>query len=210
MISRIEGELVAVHEGRAAVRCGHIQYELLIPACEVERLEGEVGRTVAFETHHYLESHGQGASYLPRLIGFGTAEQRAFFELFTTVKGLGNRKALRALQRPIGEIALAIAHRDAKRLTELPEIGKRLAETIVAELSGKVDAFIDADTTSGTPSAGQSAGGALLRDAVAVMTMLGEPQQHARDLLERAMRDHPDIDQPDQLVSAAYRLKETV
>jgi hypothetical protein len=49
-----------------------------------------------------------------------------------------------ALALPVAEIAHAIESKDAKFLTELPEIGKRTAETIVAELSGKVKDFVGA------------------------------------------------------------------
>ena len=34
MISRIEGELVEVDDGRAHVRCGGMVYEVLIPAAD--------------------------------------------------------------------------------------------------------------------------------------------------------------------------------
>ena len=44
---------------------------------------------------------------------------------------------------PVGEIAQAIESKDARFLCELPEIGKRTAETIIVELSGKVDQFIE-------------------------------------------------------------------
>ena len=38
MISRIEGELVGVGEGRAELRCGHLTYMLLVPALAVSSL----------------------------------------------------------------------------------------------------------------------------------------------------------------------------
>ncbi|MEY4827026.1 MAG: Holliday junction ATP-dependent helicase RuvA, partial [Planctomycetota bacterium] len=134
MIASIEGELLSAEDGVALLQVGALAYEVLVPAADVTALAGQRGATVRFVTLHYLEGQGQGSSFWPRLIGFRSAEDRDFFELFTTVKGIGNRKALRALQRPFAEVAAAIARRDEKALTGLPEIGKKMAETIVVEL----------------------------------------------------------------------------
>ena len=43
-----------------------------------------------------------------------------------------------------GQIAAAIVDRDVAMLQSLPEIGKRTAETIIAALHDKVDAFAGA------------------------------------------------------------------
>jgi Holliday junction DNA helicase RuvA len=144
---------------------------------------------------------------VPRLIGFATPEDRAFFELFTTVKGIGNRKALRALQLPFGTIAAAIAQRDLDLLKSLPEIGKRTAETIVAELHGKVDQFVELKPmpADGVADSGKSA---LVRDAVAVLTQLGEPKLIARQLVDRALAADPTLESAEVIVAAAFRLKE--
>jgi Holliday junction DNA helicase RuvA len=207
MISRIEGELLTTSRGSVELACGDLVYELLVPAIDTQRLATMIGSRVTFHTLHYLEGQGQGTSFIPRLIGFASVEDRAFFELFTTVKGLGNRKALRALQLPFADVAGAIAARDTDVLVALPEIGKRTAESIIAELSGKVDRFIE------VKSIGQSAAGQanpLAGDAVAVLVQLGESKLHARQLVDRALAADPTIDSADALVAAAFRLKELV
>jgi len=141
VICRIAGELLRVDDGAAEIRSGDLVYEVLVPAADEERLRERVGGAVEFHTLHYLEGQGQGTSFRPRLIGFGSPLERDFFELFTTVKGIGNRKALRALQMPFGMVAELIARRDVSMLTTLPEIGRKTAETIVVELKGRIDRF---------------------------------------------------------------------
>lgn len=133
--------MVRVEDGVAEMRAGDIVYEVLIPSADEERLRGQVGETVELHTLHYLEGQGQGSSFWPRLVGFRSPLEREFFELFTTVKGIGNRKALRALQMPFGMVAELIVRRDVSMLTTLPEIGRKTAETIVVELKGKVERF---------------------------------------------------------------------
>jgi Holliday junction DNA helicase RuvA len=208
MITRIEGRLVDVGKGRARIECGPLTYELLIPASDEQRLLARIDQTVAFQTLHYLEGQGQGSIFTPRLLGFSCEEDRAFFELFTTVKGVGNRKALRALALPFASIAEAIATKDVDLLKSLPEIGKRTAETIVAELHGKVDRFIELKPDAEAVSPELAAKSELVNDAIAVLTQLGEPTFPARHLVERALAADPTIDAADELVAAAFRLKE--
>ncbi len=207
MISRIEGELVGVQDGRAELRCGHLTYTLLIPAADEEALAERVGDRIEIHALHYLEAQGQGASFVPRLIGFASTEARAFFELLTSVKGLGARKVLRALRLPYTSIAEAIACRDIDLLRSLPEIGSRTAATIVAELHGKVDRFLGLPAESGEGADTSRGGSGVLRDAVAALTQLGEPKLHARQLVELALADDPTLDSADALVAAAYRVR---
>lgn len=206
MISRIDGTLESVADGRALVRQGQTVLEILVPACDEMRLAGQVGDEVSFHTLHYLESQGQGASYWPRLIGFASPDDRVFFDLFTSVKGIGNRKALRSLQLPVGMIAEAIASRDIGLLMTLPEIGRKTAESIVVELKEKVSRFIGS-TVLAEPK-GDSGGGRLLVDATAVLVQLGEPRPVARQLVDRALAADPTLATADEVVTAALRLRE--
>ena len=221
MISRIEGVLEDVVDGVAEVRvAGGFVYEVLVPACDAGELLMRQGKEVAFTTLHYFESQGQGSHFVPRLIGFSSREQREFFELLTTVKGIGNRKALRALQLPFGQVAEAIAARDHALLQSLPEIGKRTAEAICVELKGKVDPYVRgigavAAGARGTACA-QAARGpitaeaklmAAARDAVEVLVLLGHAKPVARDLVERVMarEELPADATPEAIVERALR-----
>jgi len=210
MISRLEGRLVALDGGLAHVSCGPLTYALFVPAADQQRLVSMIDEPVTFSTLHYMEAQGQGSSFIPRLIGFANEEDRSFFELFTTVKGMGNRKALRALALPFRAVAEAIVERDVDLLRSLPEIGKRTAETIVAELDGKVDRFIEIKPPGAAASDAVDAGprAELARDAIAMLTQLGEPRLNARRLVERVLEVDPTIDSPESVVAAAFRLRE--
>ena len=211
MIARIEGTLVGIRPGHALVQSGGMTYDVLVPATDDSAISGHQGETVRFETIYYIESSPSGGHLIPRLIGFRTAEDRAFFELFTTVRGIGVRKALRALTLPLPMIADAIAREDLAFLATLPEIGKRTASLIVTELRGKVDRFVEMKPGAGATS---TAAGptdpatAAVRDAIAILTQLGEPSPLARQLVERARTADRTLDTADALVAAAFRLKE--
>ena len=192
MICRVTGKLEGV-EGLAltvAVGGGEIAYQVLAPAFLAERLAGQVGKTITLTTFEYLESQGQGSSFIPRLVGFTSAREREFFELFTTVKGIGNRRALRAMAVEPAVIARAIAEKDAKGLTKLPEIGKRMAETVIAELSGKVDGFLSEVEVAALNSAAEGKPGAganpIIEEAVEALVALGEKREDAEGMVAKA------------------------
>ena len=202
MITRIRGELVELTERSALIHVESITYELLVPAADVPTLLGKIGEHIEFFTLHYLEGQSQGSSYLPRLIGFSSEQDRAFFELFTTVKGIGNRKALRALIRPFMETASAIANRDVTSLTSMPEIGKRSAETIIAELHGKVDSF--ALEVASTIEVNMPP---YCEDAIAMLVQLGESKRDAKRLVQLAYDENPKVESADQLVQSSFQFK---
>ena len=136
MIRSLTGTLVAVEDQTAVLRPldAPFEVEVLVPAYWVPRLCTHAGERLTVFCRLHLESQNQGASFVPRLLGFPSASDRAFFEVFTSVKGLGQRRAMRAMASPPGEIAGWIASRNTKGLPTLPEIGKRLAETVIAGL----------------------------------------------------------------------------
>jgi Holliday junction DNA helicase RuvA len=108
-----------------------------------------IGQSVEVHTLEYLESQGQGASFVPRVMGFASRPEREFFELLTSVKGLGPKRGLRVMAVEPGVIARAIAERNARLLQTLPEIGPKLAESIVHELKSKCDAYIGLGVSRG-------------------------------------------------------------
>jgi len=192
MITSITGQLESVVEGAAVMRPdGPFTYEVLLPAYLAERLTPRAGQTITLTTLAYLEGQGQGTSFIPRLIGFESPVDRDFFELFTTVKGIGNRKALRAMALHPSEIASLIISKDAKGLTKLPEIGKRMAETVIAELTGKVEryaigGFISEPKGSGTERGGNDRPEGAMA-AIEVLVQLGETRAEAELLVDRCL-----------------------
>jgi Holliday junction DNA helicase RuvA len=203
MIARITGQLDELLDGAIILTAGAMAYEVLIPACDSERLPRRLGQPVTFHTIHYLEgdpSHGQ---VTPRLIGFLNETDRDFFRVFTTVKGIGVRKALGALVKPISEIAGAIQGKDAKALSALPGVGPRSAERIIADLHGKVDIFAGEFATTPQDEALSDAAA----EAVAVLVQLGEKQADATTLVERVMAVAPELEKPEAIIQTAYKLK---
>ncbi len=237
MISRIEGTLERVGDDHALVAVGALAYEVSIPAADMQQLRDRLGEAVLLHTLHYLESQGQGASFWPRLIGFQSEADREFFELVTSVKGIGVRRALRALTIPFHRVAEAIVRRDLGTLVALPEIGRKTAETMVLELRDKVERHAlrsggalpaaptpsprataakkgvrsgtatAPSTSTAQPSGAPTISASAVLDAVQVLVQLGENRLDARSLIDSALEREPTIGGADALVAAALALK---
>jgi len=169
MLTRLQGLLESIEENRATVvpeGAPGTAYEVLLPAYLADAWLGRsgagpgaamVGHEVTLHTVQYLESQGQGASFVPRLLGFASAPERAFFDLLTSVKGLGPKRGLRVMAVEPGVIARAIAERNGRLLQTLPEIGPKLAETIVHELKSKCDKYVGLGVSRGVAPSGNGA-----------------------------------------------------
>ena len=205
MIVRIRGVLADITDEGAIVERDGLSYEVLVPAYARGALMTDLGGAVSLHTLQYFEGNASGGNLTPRLIGFLQAEDKAFFRLFTSVKNMGMRKALKALAMPVGKIAAAIEGGDAKTLTSLPGIGKRMSEQIIAELKGKATAHALAD--AGQPTARETAFSADQRDAIEVLVAWGDSRSDAERWIQRAAQQNGTHGGPDEWVAAAYRIK---
>lgn len=207
MIASITGQLRHVGEDRIHLQAGAIVYELLVPASDLPLLQAELEQEMSFFTMLYIQGDANGSTLEPRLIGFLRRDDKRFFEKFITVKGIGPRKALKALALPAGEIAGAIEARDVRFLCQLPEIGRRTAEQIVAELAGKVKDFVAGATEAKAPVIGGLRRSGPEEDAIAALMALGERRSDAEHLLDRVMSAVPGLRTTDELLREMLRIR---
>ena len=206
MISALTGELRRVEEDRIQIQAGPMLYELLVPASDQAELQASVGQTLTLHTIFYLGGDPSRGGMEPTLIGFLRGEDRKFFNLFTTVKGIGPKTALKALTVPVGEIAVAIESKDSRFLVKLNGIGKRTAELIVAELAGKVKAFATGHGTKATiPSPHRRP--EMEEDAILALMAMGERRPDAEHLLERAKQGNAELKTTDGLLREMLRMR---
>lgn len=203
MISSLTGQLRRVEEDRVQVAAGPMVLTILVPAADLTELHSSVGEEVTFHTILDLEGDPTRGNLAPRLIGFLRPEDKRFFEIFITVKGIGPKKALRALTVPASRIARAIEAKDADDLARLEGIGRRMAQLIVAELSGKLGDF----TASSASSGGEASRPPTDEDAILVCVHLGIGRSDAERLLEKVRHLHPELTGAEAISREMLRLR---
>jgi len=207
MIAGIEGKLVKLNTETALMRVGAITYEVMLPGYCVSALSGLIGSDISLCTMEYYEGSLGGGNLIPRLVGFLSPTEREFFTTFISVKGMGIKKGLKALNMPIATIAAAVENGDEKMLMTLPGIGRRMAQQTVAELKGKLQTFAvstepaRAATTQFKP---------FQVEAIEVLVAWGEKRNEAIEMVELAGKKHPDVRTAEELVPLVYRLKQGV
>ncbi|MCH7813394.1 MAG: hypothetical protein IID40_05170 [Planctomycetes bacterium] len=204
MIVRLTGSLVEVGTDSVVIEREGIAREVLTPRYAVGELAAFRGRQITLHTLEFLEGNPSTGHLTPRMLGFLHLEDREFFKRFVSVKGIGPRKALKALAEPVVRIAGWIEKADGKALTRLPGIGARAADLIIAQLKGKMS---DLALGGAVPDDEIGAWTAAQRDALEVMVALGDGRGDAQRWLARAAQLHPDVETADDWMRAAYRVK---
>src|SRR5947209_19373238 len=165
MITKITGKLTRILNEEIRLQVGPLEYQVLVPEFVRRSLQHQHDQEITLHTSHYLEGNPAHGRMVPRIIGFQNEAELEFFDLFCTVDKVGVRKAMKALVRPIKEIADAIQRQDNKWLTSLPGIGAATAEQVVATLRRKVTKFALMSTpVAGEPAASGNMDGNVLED----------------------------------------------
>jgi Holliday junction DNA helicase RuvA len=185
MITRISGTIERVEPTAVEIVVGPVVHEVLVTDLVRRSLQQKVGQPVVLHTLEYLEGNPTRGNLVPRLVGFLSEAEREFFELICEVDGVGVRKALRAIIRPVGEIARSIEEQDAKSLSALPGIGAATAERMIAKLRRRMPKFAllvarDAPVEPGAAD--------VLAETFDVLRSLGHTEADARRLVD-ALRD---------------------
>ena len=203
MITKITGILQLLETESCTVYKDGFEFEVLVPEFTRRQLQGKVTDEISLHTMLYLDGNPQQGRLTPRMIGFLNPIERQFFQLFCSVDGVGAKKALRAMVRPVPEVAGLIEEQDAKGLSGLPGIGAATAERIIAKLRRKMSRF--ALLVSEQPAGGGADGKQdMVREAYDVLRALGHNEADAHRLIESALEKKPKFKDVDGLIHAIY------
>ncbi len=204
MITKLTGQLLALQEATVSIGIEPFEYEVAVPDFTRRHLQLSIGEKVDLYTIQYIDGNPQkGGRMTPRLIGFSSQIERQFFELFCSVPGLGVKKALKAMVRPVQDIAKSIEDQDVKSLTTLPGIGPAMAEKIVAQLRRKMAKFALLVQQDPTQQAGDIER-SIVDETFEVLLALGHSESDARKLLEEPLAGKQKFKDVESLLQAVY------
>ena len=191
MIAFVEGRVVVLAPDSAVIQAAGVGYRIFCgPGTLAALREGTDARLY---THHLVREDTQA------LYGFRSTEELGFFEMLTTVTGVGPKVALAIVSsRPVADLQLAILQGDEGVLTAVSGVGKKLAARIVLELKEKV-------STAGALVASGHAGSSE-SEVNAALQALGYSASEARDAARGAVAALPVSSSLEERVKAALRV----
>lgn len=207
MITRITGKLVELSATEATLGIAAFEYQVFIPDFVRRQLQSKIGQDVSLRTIEYLEGNPQQGRLTPRLIGFLSATELEFFEAICSVDGVGVKKALRAMIKPVRDVATAIEEQDVKELATLPGIGAAMAERIVAKLRRKMAKFALMIAQELPPE--NATDHDVITEAYQALCMLGHSPADARQKIETAVSANKKFKTIEDLLEAIYRQQQS-
>ncbi len=203
MISAIRGRLARKNQSSILVDAGGLVYEIFIPLTVYNELKNTpCGDEISLVTFHYYIN--DPSKSFPVLIGFINEVEKEFFEKFITVSGVGPKAALRAINRPISEIAKAIDRGDLVFLKSLPGIGEQRAKEIIAKLQNRIgkfaliqDSFVLSETVSGSED--------IKHEAVQILMQLQYKKHQAQEMVEKAIKRNPKSSTSEDILNEVYK-----
>ncbi len=205
MITRITGKLVSLNGVEAGIDVGAFEYEVAVPDFVRRQLQSQIGQEITLRTIEYLDGNPQKGRLVPRMIGFLSDVEKDFFDMICSVDGIGVKKALNAMVKPVSEVAVAIEEQDVKTLSALPGIGPAMAERIVAKLRRKMAKFALLIARE-FPQSSEPAS-SVVSDALEALIALGHSASDARELIEKVTKTKGKFKAVDELLLEVYNQK---
>lgn len=176
MIARLAGTILDLKTDRVVLDVSGVGYELSIPLGTFAALPAAGERAVLHVHTHVREDALQ-------LFGFATRDEKLVFERLISVSGIGPRVALTVLSGlPLPDLVGAIVSQNARLLSTIPGVGKKLAERLGVELKERLSGF-GIGAAAGAPAAKAS----VVDDAIGALQNLGYKAAQAEQAVEKAV-----------------------
>ena len=176
MIGRLIGILLEKNPPQILLDVQGVGYELSVPMSTFYNLPA-LHEKVVLHTQLIVREDAH------LLYGFLSNEERVAFRQLLKISGVGPKLALSVLSGlSLNDLAVAVANKEAGRLTKIPGVGKKTAERLLLELQGK---FVvgGASTTQGTAMVSFS------NDIVNALQALGYSEKEADWAVKQLPKD---------------------
>ncbi len=174
MIGSIAGKLLNISKKYVIVDVNGVGYRVTLGE-KIMKSIAKIGSEVKFFTHFTLNPRDGAVE----LYGFATNEELNFFELLTTVSGVGPKSAQAILSNvDLQTLQMAIMRGDDSYLRKVSGVGEKTAKRLILELKNKVMATDVGPTKSGGELSSQE-------EAVDALVSLGYSAYQAREVVKQ-------------------------
>lgn len=172
MIALIAGKVEAISEKYVIINVNGVGYRVTIGE-KIKQSIAKIGDEVKLFTRYSLNLRDGSVE----LYGFDTVEELNFFELLTSVSGIGPRSAQSILSAvDLQTLQIAIIQGDDSYLRRVAGIGEKTAKRLILELKNKV-MVADVGGTKGADLSNE-------QDAIDALVALGYSAYQARDAVK--------------------------
>ena len=152
----------------------------------------KIGSEIKLYTHFSMNPRNGAVE----LYGFAKAEELGFFEMLTSISGIGPKSAQAILAKAeLQPLQLAIIQGDQTYLNKVAGVGPKTAQRLILELKEKI-ASVNLGVAAQTNISSDS-------DAVEALMTLGYSQYQARDALKQV---DPKLEKTEHKITAALKL----
>lgn len=212
MIGKLTGIIDSISSDMVLVDVSGVGYVVYASPRTLSSI-GNVGERISLFIHTHVRED------IIQLYGFSDKGEQQWFNLLTTVQGVGNKVALAILGVcPPERLALIIASQDKVAITQAEGVGPKLAVRILTELKDKAGDFALGQgakpvgnakskiaLTQDTDDMAVSDDDALIADAVAALLALGYSRSEAYSAVTSVIAKSGDKMQLQQVITLGLK-----
>lgn len=162
MIAYLKGKVQRKEADSLVVTAGQVGYLVFATTETVS----QAGDEVELQIYTHITENSMS------LYGFKEMADMKLFQVLISVSGIGPKLAIAILGYPASTIATAILSSDVAVLTEIPGVGKKMAERMIVELKSKME---ELPLVSVTPQSNNAA------EAIQALEALGYSKSEATE-----------------------------
>ena len=207
MISFLTGEIRNIFPEKSIIEINvsGVGYEVSLPTFvmdEVINSGKKNGEKINLEIYY----HSTERSPKPLLVWFNNQLEKLFFEKIIQVEGVGPLKAVSALIFPVAIVSQAIEDEDISILNQMPGIGARAAQKMIATLKGKlIDIISDSRSSLNATDSNKNA---LRDDIVEILVGLGFKESDAIIKINEVISEKPELkDNLEEIIREIFKSK---
>lgn len=193
MIGKLTGIIDSISEGFLILDVGGVGYLVFASSHTLSQLPEKGGSASLLIETHVREDH-------IHLYGFASEEEKTWFGILTTVKGVGTKMALAILSMHSPQaLQTAILAQDKAALTQASGVGGKLAERLITELKDKASS-VEVASFGASPAVGiakkeasGNVGTNAHEDVLQALGQLGYGRSEAYGVVQQVLGQDPEL-----------------